>query len=44
MKYIIAFIVLISLAFCRHPLETFDLPAEQINQKVKKALLECIAI
>ena len=41
MKYIIAFIVLISLVFCRHPLENFK-PAEQISQKVKKALLECI--
>ena len=33
--------LLISLVFCRHPLENFK-PAEQISQKVKKALLECI--
>ena len=41
MKYIIAFIVLISLVFCGHPLEKFK-PADQINEEVKKALLECI--
>ncbi len=42
MKYIIAFIVLISLAFCESPFGDFK-PSEQILQRIKKHILECVA-
>ena len=42
MKYIIAFIVLISLVFCDSPFEKYKL-AEKIYKEVKKHTLECVA-
>ena len=41
MKYIIAFIVLISLAFCEPPLGN-AIPAEEAFVEIKKKLLNCL--
>ena len=41
MKYIIAFIVLISLVFCEPPVGN-AIPAEEAFTEIKKNILECI--
>ena len=41
MKYIITFIVLISLAFCEPPVAK-AVPAEEVFTELKKNILECI--
>ena len=41
MKYIIVFIVLISLAFCEPPVAR-AIPAEEAFTELKKKILECI--
>ena len=41
MKYIIAFIVLISLVFCEPPVGN-AIPAEEAFTEIKKHILECI--
>ena len=41
MKYIITFIILISLAFCEPPVAK-AVPAEEVFTELKKNILECI--